>query len=99
MALGSETVTLAPLDAILQGERPQIVKCNAEGAEFNLIDQIELSGLRPAFMVVMVHPQFGDMAARVAKAESMGYDVSQIGTLHRPAFHMWLTPGKEEADA
>jgi FkbM family methyltransferase len=90
VSLGSENVTLEPLDRILAGERPQIVKCNAEGAEFSLIDQLERSGVRPAFMAVMVHPQFGDMALLVEKAKAMGYDVSQHGTEHRPAFHMWL---------
>lgn len=89
VALGSEPVKLATLDAILDGERPQILKCNAEGAEFSLFEQLESSGVRPVFMVVMVHPQFGDMDALVETAESLGYDVSALGTQHRPAFHMW----------
>jgi FkbM family methyltransferase len=89
VSLGSERVTLATLDAILDGEQPQIVKCNAEGAEFSLIDELERTGVRPALMVVMVHPQFGDMERLVEKAKSMGYEVSRLGTEHRPAFHMW----------
>jgi FkbM family methyltransferase len=96
-ALGSENVTLAPLEQILAGERPQIVKCNAEGAEFSLMEQLERSGVRPEFMVVMVHPQFGDMEQLVEKAKSMGYDVSPIGTAHRPAFHMWLDATKGQS--
>jgi FkbM family methyltransferase len=94
VSLGSENVTLAPLEVVLDGAQPQIVKCNAEGAEFSLIDQLERSGVRPQFMVVMVHPQFGDMEQLVEKAKSMGYDVSQLGTAHRPAFHMWLDASK-----
>jgi FkbM family methyltransferase len=89
-ALGSENVTLATLDAILAGERPEILKCNAEGAEFALIQQLEASGVRPTLMIVMVHPQFGDMEALVQQARVLGYDVSEVGTAHRPAFHMWL---------
>jgi FkbM family methyltransferase len=89
-ALGSENVALATLETILDGASPQILKCNAEGAEFSLIDQLERSGARPLFMVVMVHPQFGDMAELVAKASALGYAVTRLGTDHRPAFHMWL---------
>jgi FkbM family methyltransferase len=88
-ALGSEQVALATLDEILAGERPQILKCNAEGAEFSLFEQLERTGVRPVFMVVMVHPQFGDMEALVETAKSLGYDVSPLGTELRPAFHMW----------
>jgi FkbM family methyltransferase len=100
VSLGSENVNLATLDAILDGEKPQIVKCNAEGAEFSLIDELEHTGVRPAFMAVMVHPQFGDMERLVGKARSMGYAVSRLGTEHRPAFHMWWdandgSPGAE----
>jgi len=39
---------------------------------------------------VMVHPQFGDMADLVARAEAMGYRVVDIGWSARPAFQMWL---------
>lgn len=86
---GSENVTLATLDTILDGSQPQILKCNAEGAEFCLIDQLERTGVRPEFMAVMVHPNFGDMKQLVEKATALGYDVSHLGTEHRPTLHMW----------
>jgi FkbM family methyltransferase len=100
VSLGAENVTLATLETILAGEQPQIVKCNAEGAEFSLIEQLEGTGIRPAFMVVMVHPQFGDMEQLVERAKAMGYDVAPIGTEHRPAFHMWRSAnnGKQGHD-
>jgi FkbM family methyltransferase len=88
-SLGSESVTLATLDTILDGAQPQILKCNAEGAEFSLIDQLEHTGVRPEFMAVMVHPVFGQMEDLVEKAKALGYDVSQLGTEHRPTLHMW----------
>ncbi len=84
-----EPVALETLDAILEGERPDIIKCNAEGAEFTLFDQIQVTTIRPAFMVVMVHPDFGDMDRLVEQGRTMGYDVTRIGTPERPAFHMW----------
>jgi FkbM family methyltransferase len=89
VSLGSEKVELATLETVLAGERPQILKCNAEGAEFSLFEQLERTDIRPTFMVVMVHPQFGDMDALVETAKSLDYDVSTVGTEHRPAFHMW----------
>lgn len=91
-ATGSELVALATLPEILDGARPEIVKCNAEGAEYSLLEQLERTDVRPTFMVVMVHPQFGDMAALVARAESMGYEVTDKGWAERPAFHMWRDP-------
>jgi FkbM family methyltransferase len=86
---GSEIVSLATLAEILDGARPEIVKCNAEGAEYSLIEQLERTDLRPALMIVMVHAQFGDMAQLLARAESMGYRVESVGWEARPAFQMW----------
>ncbi|HEX4490221.1 MAG TPA: FkbM family methyltransferase [Acidimicrobiia bacterium] len=88
---GSEVVSLATLDEILAGASPEIVKCNAEGAEYSLIEQIERTAVRPMLMIVMVHPQFGDMAQLVARAEAMGYRVDSVGWEARPAFQMWRT--------
>ena len=90
-ATGQETVRLATLGDILLDDRPDIVKCNAEGAEFSLFEQLEAGDVRPVFMVVMIHPQFGDMKRLLAQAERMGYDVVRIGTPDRPAFHLWLS--------
>lgn len=94
VALGSENVELATLDEILDGERPQILKCNAEGAEFSLIDQLERSDARPVFMTVMAHPHFGDIDGLVEKAEGLGYEVTRLGTERRPTFHMWWSPAE-----
>jgi FkbM family methyltransferase len=86
---GAETVRLATLDEILAGDRPDIIKSNAEGAEFALIEQLARTDIRPSFMTVMVHPQFGDMPALEALATSMGYRVEHVGLEHRPALHFW----------
>jgi FkbM family methyltransferase len=84
----SETVALQTLDEILAGSRPDVLKCNAEGAEYALFDQLAESDLRPAFMLVMVHPEFGDLDRLLAQAEAMGYAHERIGTADHPAFHM-----------
>jgi FkbM family methyltransferase len=91
-AHGSETVRLATLEDILAGERPDIVKSNAEGAEFALIEQLAASDLRPQLLIVMVHPDFGDMDRLIDTANGMGYDVERVGIEHRPALHLWRRP-------
>jgi FkbM family methyltransferase len=89
LTTASEHVALAPLSDILAGDRPQIVKCNAEGAEYSLLEQLRDSDIRPTLMIVMVHPDFGDMERLLAHAEAMHYAVTRIGTTERPAFHLW----------
>jgi FkbM family methyltransferase len=91
-ATGSETVPLATLHEVLGDDRPDIVKCNAEGAEYTLIDELARTDVRPVFMVVMVHPEFGDVDGLVAGSEAMGYELTRIGTETRPAFQMWRRP-------
>jgi FkbM family methyltransferase len=86
----TETVPLTTLAEILGDDRPDIVKCNAEGAEYSLFEQLTASDLRPAFMLVMVHPEFGDMERLLGQAASMGYRVTRVGTPDHPAFQMSL---------
>ncbi|HEV7526239.1 MAG TPA: FkbM family methyltransferase, partial [Acidimicrobiia bacterium] len=88
-ALSSERVTLISLPDVLDGARPDIVKCNAEGAEFALVEQLMATDIRPELMIIMVHPQFGDLDQLIARCEEMGYDVDRVGTSERPAFQMW----------
>jgi len=94
-AIGGETVRLETLDAILAGETPDIVKCNAEGAEYTLVEQLAARPERPALMTIMVHPAFGDMDALLATARSMGYEVTPVGTDDRPAFRMWHVAARD----
>ena len=89
IAIGYETVRLATLDEILGSDRPDIIKCNAEGAEFSLIEQLSRTDIRPAFMLLMVHPEFGDENLLVEQARAMGYRRIDIGTPHRPAIQLW----------
>jgi FkbM family methyltransferase len=85
----SEDVTLTTLADILGADRPHVLKCNAEGAEYSLFDQLEASDVRPVFMLVMVHPEFGDLERLETQAIAMGYELAQHGTDDHPAFHMW----------
>ena len=88
-AITSESVRLATLAEVLGADRPSVVKCNAEGAEFALIEGLAATDIRPVFMVVMVHPEFGDVGELLSTAERMAYRTVSVGTDHRPAFQMW----------
>lgn len=87
--LGDEPVELRTLEDILDGDRPDVVKCNAEGAEFALVAQIDALDLRPALMILMVHPEFGDLDATRRHVESLGYHVDVAGTANRPVLQAW----------
>lgn len=52
-----DTVTFQKL---LSHGVPDIIKCNAEGAEYILIDELEKSGIKPKALILMVHPEFGN---------------------------------------
>lgn len=83
----SEEVALLPLNEVLDGSAPDVVKCNAEGGEFALIPQLLDAQIRPRLLTVMLHPEFGDVDALVATIRGAGFDVEQIGTKERPAIH------------
>jgi len=70
-----DLVPMRTLDEILEGERPTVIKCNAEGAEFALVPQLIRLGLRPALVVLMVHPEFGRPEDLVRRLQAAGYTV------------------------
>jgi FkbM family methyltransferase len=90
-AVGSERVQLRTLVEILDGDRPDIVKCNAEGAEYAFIEQLAATDLRPRLIVLMVHPAFGDVEQLLATARAIGYEITSTGSEERPAFQLWFT--------
>lgn len=89
---GTEEVALYSLKTILNGEIPDIIKCNAEGAEFFLPSQLSLLNIRPEFMVVMVHKEFGYIERLVREFELLGYASQSTGTEKRPALHLYKRP-------
>jgi len=88
----SERVTLISLSDVLRDDRPDIVKCNAEGAEFALVEQLMATDIRPDLMIIMVHPQFGDLDLLLQRCGDMGYRIVRGGTAERPAFQLWREP-------
>lgn len=73
----TESVVTLPLAALLGGRSPDVVKCNGEGAEFEVVRQLEELSIRPAVMVLAVHPDYGDVDELRARLERAGYGVVQ----------------------
>lgn len=88
--IGHETVPLMTLEQILQGDRPHIVKCNAEGAEFALVSQLIDLQLFPLLVSIYVHDRFGDMDSLLRDMRTAGYTAERFGSEDHPAFHFWL---------
>ena len=88
-ACGSERVDLRTLADVLGAELPDIVKCNAEGAEYELVRQLGELPVRPAFLCIEAHPEFGDVDDLRRSAEALGYQVDVLGDAHRPVLHLW----------
>jgi FkbM family methyltransferase len=82
--LDREPVSLLTFDEIVDGEQPDIIKCNAEGAEFALVAALRAHEVRPWMMILMVHPEFGDLDEVRRTVEEMGYVVQLAGVEHRP---------------
>jgi FkbM family methyltransferase len=93
VGMGSETVETcsATLVEILSGERPGLIYCNAEGAEFSLIRQLQSSGIQPELLVIMGHPEYGDVPALRRDVQNLGYEtIFDNCDAKRPIFHFRL---------
>lgn len=87
---GGETVPLLTLQQIIHHDKPEIVKCNAEGAEFTFVSQLIASDVRPLLVTIYVHDRFGDMNKLLRDMQEAGYLADAFGTAERPAYHFWL---------
>ena len=77
-----------PLLDILQGESVAMIYCNAEGAEYALVPQPQQANLRPAIMVMCVHPEYGDAVALRRHVCEMGYaERDASANPKRPVYH------------
>lgn len=89
-ALAGE-IELRTLPDVLAGAQPVVVKCNAEGAEFDLVDQLMALDRRPDLLILMVHPEHGAIDALWNLLESHGYRL-RVALEHerRPCWHATL---------
>jgi FkbM family methyltransferase len=75
------------LESILRGRKPFLVKCNAEGGEFEMIPQLLGGGLRPAFISLFVHPDAGSESRLLDEIRGAGYGVKDMfGTPDHPRY-------------
>lgn len=84
-----QEVPMLTLAEILQEARPDIVKCNAEGAEFEFVRQLLAMPWRPALLSIAVHEEWGDSQTLLTAMQQAGYQMMQTGEAHRPTFHFW----------
>lgn len=77
-----------PLLDILEGEAVAMIYCNAEGAEYTLVPQLQQANLRPAVMVMCVHPEYGAAEALRQQVCEMGYaERDASANPNRPVYH------------
>jgi FkbM family methyltransferase len=79
------------VSTILRGRKPNLVKCNAEGAEFELFPQLFSMGVKPEFVILMVHPEYGSADDLLDLFRTEGYYIQDAGsTKKRIRVHCWL---------
>ena len=71
------------------GERvPDLIYCNAEGAEFALVPQLKKCETLPATLVLMLHPEYGDVGSIRESLLTLGYKEKEMTYYPpRPIFH------------
>jgi FkbM family methyltransferase len=80
------TVTLA--DA-LKGKKPIIVKSNSEGGEFELVKQLIDQKIHPRIMILMVHPEMGDVDYLRSSLEQNNFTINVVKNHERrPVWHV-----------
>lgn len=90
-----EKVNQITLETVLKSRQPYIVKCNAEGAEFTLIPQLQEMNLHPRLIILMIHPDKCDndvdISGFVESIRSKGYKAINVrDDPLRPIWHFYL---------
>jgi len=86
-----DRVATNTITSILQGRQPNLIKCNAEGAEYHLFPELFSQAIYPAFVILMAHPEFGSVDDLVFLFQRHGYQVVDVASgHHRPRLHCYL---------
>lgn len=75
------------LSSMLGDLKPDVVKSNAEGAEFELVRQLVDMRLQPDLLVIEVHPEHGDITSIGAQLRGIGYTIDEIAIGSHPIWH------------
>lgn len=88
---GGVRVAMRTVTEVLDGRTPVLVKCNAEGAEFEVFPQMFAAGIRPRWVVVMTHADEGPVEELIGRFRQAGYQVEDADRPARGArFHCRL---------
>ena len=68
-------VRLVSTADVLRGRHPYLVKLNAEGAEFEVVRDLFANGVRPQWIILMIHPGSGSESALRDLVANAGYDI------------------------
>jgi FkbM family methyltransferase len=60
---------------VLDGRHPYLVKLNAEGAEFEVVPDLFEHGIRPEWIILMIHPDSGSTSALRDLVSKAGYEI------------------------
>lgn len=90
-------VNTVTLNDALSGNTPDIVKCNAEGGEFEFVNQLIQHKIKPQIMVLMVHTEMGDVDLLYNNLLNFGYSIKKVKEhLRRPVWHVMLNESSHD---
>jgi FkbM family methyltransferase len=89
-----ETVVVDTLAGVLRraghgGRTPDVIKCNAEGAEFGLVAQLASLSHQPELLILMLHADLGDVDEARRALCDLGYRVEELTDDRHPVWHCW----------
>jgi FkbM family methyltransferase len=84
---GSVEVVTSTLREIVGSRSPDVIKCNAEGAEYALVDQLPELDPPPRLLVLMVHDEHGDPRALREAVTALGYRIDVVMVGDHPTWH------------
>jgi FkbM family methyltransferase len=83
------------LDLILSGQYPALIYSNAEGAEYTLAQQLYELDIRPEIVIMMVHPEYGNVQLLRNNMKCMDYvELDKTLNSTRPIYHYFLNKGQ-----
>jgi FkbM family methyltransferase len=99
---GRIPVKVKKLETMIGAERLNIklIKSNCEGGEFDLIPQMIELGLKPELIILMIHPDRGDLSALTGMLARCGYDATVVTESDtHPCWHFRLNYDKDLHEA
>lgn len=77
-ALTVNVKTLKNILANIELNNIKLIKSNCEGGEFDLIPQVIELGIKPDLIILMIHPDRGDIALLIQSLKDYGYEANPV---------------------